>query len=571
MIIKRLLLALVIAVACSAQTQITDTLYSADGSPFVGTLKISWPPFTTAAGQAVGAGNETIAITSGVVNMLLWPTEDAGPATSYTVSTFVGGLLVATEHWQVPINASPVTLAVVRAAIYSPGTGLTATAVGNLFSGSTPCFLSKDGACSVAESPLTFGFPLVRTSNAITIAQAGFGNGGYLSSGDYSTFSAKAGSSACPTNQVATQTVTSGVICSPITVGMLPGSVALTTLSYTDPSWLTFSTKALGTPSAINLANATNLPASALPNPSASTLGGVESKAAVSHQFLTSISTSGVPTSAQPASSDLSDSANVALLSALAASATTDTTNAGNISSGVLAVARGGRGTGTVFTQGSIVFTGASGVEAQDNSNLFWDATNHRQLIGTPTVAGGQIDIKSTGTSFGASGVRLEESSTSNYWDTAAAFGNFYLGYKGTTVFQLGNTGSLALGSGLNITLNPAGLSYFNASAGNFLNGGTTDGGFRSDIQKSGSSGTFRCYDQTPSTGATSCVVRAGPGDASTAKIFSVQSNSGTPLHYATADGNTWIVPQASLTGQRYVCIDTTGKLVSSASACSGT
>lgn len=43
-----------------------------------------------------------------------------------------------------------------------------------------------------------------------------------------------------------------------------------------------------------------------LPNPSASTLGGVESLSVVSHNFLTGISTSGVPTQAQPAYSDIS-------------------------------------------------------------------------------------------------------------------------------------------------------------------------------------------------------------------------------------------------------------------------
>jgi hypothetical protein len=45
-----------------------------------------------------------------------------------------------------------------------------------------------------------------------------------------------------------------------------------------------------------------------LPNPSASTLGGVESLAAVTHNYLTSITTSGVPTQAQPVCADLSDS-----------------------------------------------------------------------------------------------------------------------------------------------------------------------------------------------------------------------------------------------------------------------
>jgi hypothetical protein len=43
-----------------------------------------------------------------------------------------------------------------------------------------------------------------------------------------------------------------------------------------------------------------------LPNPSATTLGGVQSKAATTNQFLTSISTSGVPASAQPAFTDIS-------------------------------------------------------------------------------------------------------------------------------------------------------------------------------------------------------------------------------------------------------------------------
>jgi hypothetical protein len=48
--------------------------------------------------------------------------------------------------------------------------------------------------------------------------------------------------------------------------------------------------------------------ASDLPNPSSSTLGGVESFAAVPHNFITDISTSGVPHAARPACADLSDS-----------------------------------------------------------------------------------------------------------------------------------------------------------------------------------------------------------------------------------------------------------------------
>jgi len=49
------------------------------------------------------------------------------------------------------------------------------------------------------------------------------------------------------------------------------------------------------------------VPAAALPNPSASTLGGIESIAALAHNWIASIDTSGVPHQSQPATTDLSD------------------------------------------------------------------------------------------------------------------------------------------------------------------------------------------------------------------------------------------------------------------------
>jgi hypothetical protein len=50
-----------------------------------------------------------------------------------------------------------------------------------------------------------------------------------------------------------------------------------------------------------------NIQGSDLPNPSASTLGGIESIAALAHNWIASIDTSGVPHQSQPATSDLSD------------------------------------------------------------------------------------------------------------------------------------------------------------------------------------------------------------------------------------------------------------------------
>lgn len=75
--------------------------------------------------------------------------------------------------------------------------------------------------------------------------------------------------------------------------------------------------------------------ASQLPNPSSSTLGGVQSVAAVTSNFLTSISTSGVPAKAQPAFSDISGTASL----------TTQVT-------GILPAANGGTGNGFTAVSG---------------------------------------------------------------------------------------------------------------------------------------------------------------------------------------------------------------------------
>ena len=82
-----------------------------------------------------------------------------------------------------------------------------------------------------------------------------------------------------------------------------PGASSVTSIGNTD-----------GTITVSNPTGAVNLSIGTLPNPGASTLGGVNSLAAVSHNFLTSITTGGLPVAAQPAFTDISGTASAAQL-----------------------------------------------------------------------------------------------------------------------------------------------------------------------------------------------------------------------------------------------------------------
>lgn len=64
-------------------------------------------------------------------------------------------------------------------------------------------------------------------------------------------------------------------------------------------------------------------------------------------------------------------------------------------------------------------------------------------------------------------------------------------------------------------------------TTGNVVLGITTEGNYKLDVARSGSSGTLRVYDQTATTGVTSLVVRAGAGQ-STSALVNVTANDGT-------------------------------------------
>lgn len=161
----------------------------------------------------------------------------------------------------------------------------------------------------------------------------------------------------------------------------------------------------------------------ALANPSSTVIGGVRSIAAVSHNFLTSISTSGIPSAAQPTCGDLSDAtlcntsltngitfgniaqvatntvagnatAGTANLSALAVPSCSGATNAliwtTNTGFGCNTISGGGGGTvnttGTPASGNLTKFTGASTIS---NGDLSGDGTTSGTLALTVTKTNG--------------------------------------------------------------------------------------------------------------------------------------------------------------------------------------
>lgn len=124
--------------------------------------------------------------------------------------------------------------------------------------------------------------------------------------------------------------------------------------------------------------------AAQLPNPSASTLGGVQSKAAATSNWINAISTSGVPSATQPASTDLSDVATLATLTG--SQALTNKTLGG----------AGATTPSTVFNRLAAT-RGTALTTAKVGTLTGWGTTASVLSVGG-TDSGGFINIQSAGT-----------------------------------------------------------------------------------------------------------------------------------------------------------------------------
>ncbi len=96
-------------------TQIRDTVNNANGTPFTGTVVITWNGFTGPTGGTVSPLSTSAKIYTGALSVLLVPTTTASAGTYYqAVYNSNDGLVTWAEIWEVPPSPTPLTVSQVR-------------------------------------------------------------------------------------------------------------------------------------------------------------------------------------------------------------------------------------------------------------------------------------------------------------------------------------------------------------------------------------------------------------------------------------------------------------------------
>ena len=263
-----------------------------------------------------------------------------------------------------------------------------------------------------------------------------------------------------------------------------------------------------------------------LPNPSSSTLGGVQSAAAVSHQWINSISTSGVPALSQPGFADISGTANL----------TSQVT-------GTLPIANGGTGQGTanagfnalspMTTLGDLVYENSTPVATRLPGNI---TTTKNFLVQTGT---GAVSAAPTWGTIAAGDIPTLNQNTTGTATNVTGVVAVANGGTGTSNGSITGTSALTFaagGSNQNVTLTPSGSGY------TVLNGnvgiGTASPNWPLDVQSTANANEF--ISMTDSN--------AG---SSTAIGFNATSNAGSLqlLQGSTAAGGIEIIRGSSAGG----------------------
>ena len=107
------------ATAQIATTQVTDTIYHADGTPAAGAVLISWPAFTTGNGDSIPSGSTSATIaTGGSLSVRLISNAAATPMGSYYTAVYhLDDGSVSRQYWVVPASLAPVRISAIESTV----------------------------------------------------------------------------------------------------------------------------------------------------------------------------------------------------------------------------------------------------------------------------------------------------------------------------------------------------------------------------------------------------------------------------------------------------------------------
>lgn len=205
------------------------------------------------------------------------------------------------------------------------------------------------------ESALSFSSPLSRSVNTISIPVADTMTSGYISSSDWNFFNNKQSGLSFVAPIVNTAGAISMATSSAVNSGFLLAADWST--FNAKQSALTFTSPIVNTAGTVAMAQATGSVSGYLSNTDWTTFNGKQSTLTTGNLTSSDFTVSG--------GSGAVIGSGVTL----------------NINSSIPPT-KGGTGTTTTFTQGSVVFASLSGNYGQDNSNFFYDSSNHSLGIG---------------------------------------------------------------------------------------------------------------------------------------------------------------------------------------------
>lgn len=162
-------------------------------------------------------------------------------------------------------------------------------------------------------------------------------------------------------------------------------------------------------------------------------------------------------------------------------------------------------GASALTTVGAIPYVSSSGTLGEDSAGPYWDASVKALALGSAAM----FEWSSTSSANGTPDTGISRSAA------------------GLVEFNNGTSGNLR----------DIQVRSINPSTGNVIVGGTTNNNFKLDIASSGSSGSFRVFNQSIAAGETTRVIVQAALNQSSTNLMEWRNNSGSALCSITSGG----------------------------------